>query len=70
MTVREVVSTNARLREYQRKRDFSRTAEPAGTVRAKGDTGQYVMHMHAASHDHFDLRLRPGGGLRNWACLL
>lgn len=67
MTVREVVSTNARLREYQRKRDFSRTAEPDGTVRAKGDTGQYVMHMHAASHDHFDLRLEQDGVLRSWA---
>jgi len=27
----------------------------------------YVMHKHAASHDHFDLRLEQDGVLRSWA---
>src|SRR5690606_3043387 len=27
----------------------------------------YVMHMHAASHDHFDLRLEHEGVLKSWA---
>lgn len=54
------------LKEYRRKRDFGRTPEPAGMV--AGASGQlYVMHMHAASHDHFDLRLEHDGVLKSWA---
>src|SRR5690554_4244608 len=55
-----------RLEEYRRKRDFNTTREPAGgTVRASEKL--YVMHKHAASHDHFDLRLEQDGVLRSWA---
>ncbi|MCC5884436.1 MAG: DNA ligase D [Halomonas sp.] len=57
-----------KLKEYRRKRDFKRTREPAGgnaTAASKGDA--YVMHKHAASHDHFDLRLEQEGVLRSWA---
>jgi bifunctional non-homologous end joining protein LigD len=55
------------LQEYQCKRDFSRTPEPAGEA-GRGTQGNlYVMHMHAASHDHFDLRLEHQGVLKSWA---
>ncbi len=57
-----------RLEEYRRKRDFTRTREPAGeAARAMGSGDLYVMHKHAASHDHFDLRLEQDGVLRSWA---
>ena len=56
-----------RLEEYRRKRDFTRTREPAGGTDRNGTSELYVMHKHAASHDHFDLRLEQDGVLRSWA---
>src|SRR5690554_81356 len=56
-----------RLEEYRRKRDFTRTREPAGGTDRIGASELYVMHKHAASHDHFDLRLEQDGVLRSWA---
>jgi bifunctional non-homologous end joining protein LigD len=61
---------SAPLSEYRRKRDFSRTAEPAGTVASappKKGTLQFVIHKHAASHLHFDLRLELDGVMKSWA---
>lgn len=55
------------LRDYQRKRDFRRTSEPAGSEAQAAAGDLYVMHKHAASHDHFDLRLEQDGVLRSWA---
>ena len=55
------------LKEYQKKRDFSRTREPRG----QGDSGSagnlYVIHKHAASRLHYDLRLELDGALKSWA---
>lgn len=56
-----------KLKEYQRKRDFRKTLEPAGAAQAVAAGCLYVMHKHAASHDHFDLRLEQDGVLRSWA---
>jgi bifunctional non-homologous end joining protein LigD len=61
---------SAPLSEYRSKRDFSRTAEPAGdraSVRPKGSTLQYLIQKHAASHLHFDLRLELDGVMKSWA---
>jgi bifunctional non-homologous end joining protein LigD len=56
------------LTEYNRKRDFSRTREPAGTVpRAKGKTLHFVVQKHAASHLHYDFRLELDGVMKSWA---
>lgn len=56
------------LKAYRDKRNFDRTPEPAGdTARERQGRARYVMHKHAASHDHFDLRLEQGGVLRSWA---
>lgn len=61
----------ARLAEYRRKRDFSRTKEPAGgggrrRTRAVPKLA-YVIQKHAASHLHFDLRLELDGVMKSWA---
>jgi bifunctional non-homologous end joining protein LigD len=57
-----------KLDDYRRKRDFTRSREPAGTDPLDRTAGAlYVMHKHAASHDHFDLRIEQDGVLRSWA---
>ena len=53
------------LREYRAKRDFSRTAEPAGEGGGAGN--RFVVHKHHATADHYDLRLELGGVLKSWA---
>jgi bifunctional non-homologous end joining protein LigD len=56
------------LSEYNRKRDFTRTREPSGTVpRAKGKTLHFVVQKHAASHLHYDFRLELDGVMKSWA---
>ncbi len=58
---------NDRLDTYRSKRNFKRTAEPSGRQGKSSEHPLYVMHKHAASHDHFDLRLEQDGVLRSWA---
>lgn len=55
------------LTAYYRKRDFAKTAEPTGESTPSAGGQRYVMHKHAASHDHYDLRLEEAGVLRSWA---
>lgn len=57
------------LREYDRKRDFARTAEPRGRSRAGAARHEpiFVIHHHAASSDHYDFRLEIDGVLASWA---
>ncbi len=62
------MATAARaLTVYRRKRDFAHTPEPAGDVTPACSGQRYVMHKHAASHEHYDLRLEEDGVLRSWA---
>jgi bifunctional non-homologous end joining protein LigD len=59
---------SAPLAEYNRKRDFSRTKEPAGTVpRSTGKGLRFVVQKHAASHLHYDFRLELDGVMKSWA---
>jgi bifunctional non-homologous end joining protein LigD len=61
---------NASLREYDRKRDFSKTAEPApGTPKPsrQGGKRRFVVQKHAASHLHYDFRLEMHDALKSWA---
>ena len=59
-------TTSSSLREYHDKRDFTRTAEPRGTLKgARGDL--FVVHKHAARRLHYDLRLELDGVLKSWA---
>ena len=70
-----------KLSEYRRKRDFSKTAEPAGASgaapRSRANTApsgrrrvaplRFVVQKHAASHLHFDFRLELDGVMKSWA---
>ena len=59
------------LKDYARKRDFSRTAEPKPKrptpKRDKADGRQFVVQKHDARRVHYDLRLELGGTLKSWA---
>lgn len=67
---KEKKSPPAALRAYEKKRDFTRTAEPPPEVRATGATKgmrRFVIQKHAATNLHFDLRLEMDGTLKSWA---
>jgi bifunctional non-homologous end joining protein LigD len=57
------------LAEYNKKRDFKKTAEPAGKradVRT-GEGGRFIVQKHDATRLHWDLRLEAEGVLKSWA---
>ena len=54
------------LAKYRAKRSFDDTAEPAGEPEVSRP-GVFVVHLHAARHLHYDLRLELDGVLRSWA---
>jgi len=54
------------LEDYKKKRDFSKTPEPAGEERAGGGSS-YCIQKHAASRLHYDFRLELDGVLLSWA---
>ena len=61
-------TTGAPLAEYNAKRDFTRTTEPAGKIpKARGRSLQFVIQKHAASHLHYDFRLELDGVMKSWA---
>lgn len=56
------------LKEYERKRNFSKTGEPKGAVRTRAaKKPRFVIHKHDASRLHYDLRLEMEGVLKSWA---
>jgi len=55
------------LEEYKRKRDFTKTPEPEGTVAAKQKERFFCVQKHLASHLHYDFRLEHDGVLLSWA---
>jgi bifunctional non-homologous end joining protein LigD len=58
------------LKDYEAKRDFMKTKEPAPAParRSAGkDENRFVIQKHAASHLHYDFRLEMDGTLKSWA---
>jgi bifunctional non-homologous end joining protein LigD len=54
------------LARYNAKRDFARTAEPAGTLEP-GHGNSFMVQKHDATRLHWDLRLEVDGVLKSWA---
>ena len=59
-------AASERLRAYRAKRDFSVTAEPAGSAATTGSR-RFVVQRHRARRLHYDLRLEVDGVLVSWA---
>ncbi len=56
------------LKEYVRKRDFKKTAEPdAAPVKKRSKGNRFVIQKHDASRLHYDFRLELDGTLKSWA---
>ncbi|KTE74765.1 DNA ligase D [Sphingopyxis sp. A083] len=54
------------LAQYNKKRDFKLTPEPAGKV-AKGGGNRFIVQKHDATRLHYDFRLEVDGVLKSWA---
>jgi bifunctional non-homologous end joining protein LigD len=68
-STKKVGTATKPLAEYREKRDFEKTAEPAGkpvSTRPKRAL-HFVIQKHAASHLHFDFRLELDGVMKSWA---
>src|SRR4051812_40087290 len=60
-------TTRRRLPEYEAKRDFSVTPEPAPGSAEPSATPTFMIHKHHASRLHYDVRLEMDGALASWA---
>jgi bifunctional non-homologous end joining protein LigD len=54
------------LAQYNAKRDFALTPEPAGKV-ANGAGNRFIVQKHDATRLHYDFRLEIDGVLKSWA---
>ncbi|HEU0044009.1 DNA polymerase ligase N-terminal domain-containing protein, partial [Sphingomonas sp.] len=54
------------LAKYNAKRDFAKTAEPAGSL-APGHGNSFMVQKHDATRLHWDFRLELDGVLKSWA---
>ncbi|WJY17533.1 DNA ligase D [Alteriqipengyuania flavescens] len=55
------------LAEYNAKRDFKHTPEPAGKRKASKAGDLFIVQKHDATRLHWDLRLEVDGVLKSWA---
>ena len=62
------LGTFGRLAEYNRRRRFDVTPEPAGEAgRARKEALEFVVQKHRASRLHYDFRLEHDGVMLSWA---
>jgi bifunctional non-homologous end joining protein LigD len=61
------MSQSKLLAEYNRKRDFKKTAEPSGKVAHSEGGNRFIVQKHAATRLHWDFRLEVDGVLKSWA---
>lgn len=54
-------------KDYDDKRDFSKTPEPKGGGRKPGGSPLFVIQKHSARTLHYDFRLEVDGALKSWA---
>lgn len=61
--------TKKTIKEYEQKRNFTKTPEPAAKkkIATKSTAPIFVMQEHHASHVHWDLRLEIDGVMPSWA---
>src|SRR3954464_12495994 len=58
------------LKTYNRKRDFAKTAEPAGTLgpsKAAHAPALFMVQKHDATRLHYDFRIEMDGVMKSWA---
>lgn len=56
------------MKDYNEKRDFSKTKEPKGDEnKKKGNQPIFVIQKHDATNLHYDFRLEIGGTLKSWS---
>ena len=55
------------LSEYNARRDFGKTPEPAGKPRSSSAGNLFIVQKHDATRLHWDLRLEMDGVLKSWA---
>ena len=57
------------LRDYNAKRNFAKTQEPAGASSRDRQSGQgsFVVQKHDAKRLHYDFRIELDGVLKSWA---
>lgn len=61
--------SEALLKEYRKKRDFAKTAEPSGEKAKASASGKpiFIVQKHDATRLHYDFRLELDGVLLSWA---
>ncbi len=61
------MSARDSLAEYNRKRDFKKTAEPAGKRATSEGGNRFIVQKHDATRLHWDFRIEADGVLKSWA---
>ncbi|MET1055718.1 MAG: DNA ligase D [Pedobacter sp.] len=60
-------ATSQNLKQYNKKRDFNKTAEPKAGKAADEGMLRFVIQKHDATRLHYDFRLEMDGVLKSWA---